>query len=63
LLLGVEPNDDCKLSIYNMDGRLMMEQKIENEQTSIQINNLPDGIYVVSVLVNGQAVNKRIIKQ
>jgi hypothetical protein len=63
LLLDVEPNDDCKLSIYNMDGRLMMEQKIENEQTSIQINNLPEGIYVVSVLINGQVVNKRIIKQ
>ena len=63
ILLNVEPTDDGIIHIYNMDGRLMMLQAIDDEQTSVQISDLPEGVYILNIMVNGHVINKRIVKQ
>jgi hypothetical protein len=63
LMFSVKPTDGYLLEIYNMDGRLMMKKLVEEKQSTIRIADLPRGVYVVNVIINGQVINKRIVKQ
>jgi len=44
---GVNPID---LRIFNLQGKLMLEQKLLEQKTTIDINNLPRGLYIVQTM-------------
>lgn len=53
-----------RLSIYNMDGKLVMERRLLENISQVSINTLADGIYVVSIQAKGTfAVRKLIHKR
>ena len=47
-------NMDCRLSIYNVMGVEIRNVAITNERTTIEMMDLPAGIYLYKVLSNGQ---------
>ena len=54
----------CQLSIYDMDGKLVMERQLLENISQVNINTLEDGIYVVSIHAKGTfAVRKFIIQR
>ena len=59
---GVEYNDKIIIEIFNITGKLMLVIEYENEQ-SINISNLPSGIYMVSITnLNNETEIKKLIK-
>ena len=63
LLLDNEKFTTCKLEVYRIDGQLVMSEGIEQTKTSFNINDMPSGIYILNVNIDGQIVKKRLIKQ
>lgn len=58
---GVQIGD--RLSIYNAMGVLIKEQTL-SESTVINVSNLPDGIYFLSIqFITGEVAYKKLIKQ
>lgn len=54
----------CRISIYDMDGKLMMERRLLENISEVNINTLADGIYIVSIQAIGTfAVRKLILKR
>lgn len=58
-ILCVEVEDFEKTSIYNITGKLVLES---NEKT-IDISQLPKGVYLIKVFANGIVSNKKIVKK
>ncbi len=61
----VELNDinDAVLEIYNISGQLVRQTTLQSNTEMIDINNQPNGIYLLKISNNNQVVIKRIIKQ
>lgn len=50
--------------VFNLQGKIMMEKGIQSEQTVIDTQALPDGVYLFNVLTNGQLLKSfKIIKK
>lgn len=54
------PSPVNTMTIYDMNGRAVLQQKNDNAQTTVDIGTLPNGLYIVRV--NGQPVGN-FIKQ
>ncbi len=52
----------AKVSIYNTAGQVVKTADI-TENSKLDVSVLPKGIYIVTGLVNGQAVSQKIIKK
>ncbi len=50
-------------SIFNLTGQLMMQGKENNASTTINVEDLPKGVYSIQWMANGQLVNKKFVKQ
>jgi hypothetical protein len=48
------------LQIFDVNGNIVFTQTI-NGNTSIDVNNLADGVYNVNIIGNGSMVNKRLV--
>jgi hypothetical protein len=53
----------AKISIYDIKGGLIMTQKLVNNLTAINIENLQSGIYIVQLMDDENVISKRIIKE
>ncbi len=51
------------IELYDATGKLIMQQKVTNEFTSLNINGLSNGIYSVRVITDNEQTIKRIVKQ
>lgn len=58
LIFGVS----SKISVYNTSGQMVKAADV-TENGRLDISALPKGNYVVTGLVNGQAVSQKIIKK
>jgi hypothetical protein len=58
----IDPNNVTKqlLQIYDINGMLVLSQTI-NGKTSIDIGNLPEGVYNLNLARNEGVVNKRLV--
>jgi uncharacterized protein (TIGR02145 family) len=60
--LQLETNSKVDLTIYTIDGKLILQKHLTDQENIIDISNLPDGIYVVSVKSSYGIIQRRIIK-
>jgi hypothetical protein len=51
------------IELYDATGKLINQQKVTNEFTSLNINGLSNGIYSVRVITDNEQTIKRIVKQ
>ena len=52
-----------KISLFDLNGRILLTQNIENTNSQINIADLAKGIYILKVETNSGVVNKQIIKE
>lgn len=52
-----------KVSLYNLLGQLVVENKVDATSSQIDISNLATGTYLMKVSVNGQIGTYRVLKQ
>ncbi|MDP4263226.1 MAG: T9SS type A sorting domain-containing protein [Bacteroidota bacterium] len=64
-IVGNSSNDNlAKAQIFDLSGKMLIEQKLLTGSNTISINKLPVGAYIVRVESNnGTAYNQKIIKQ
>ena len=55
--------DNAMLELYDATGKLIMQQKVVNEYSALNISGLANGIYTVRVITNNEQTIKRIVKQ
>ena len=53
----------ANISIYNQLGSLVKQQTFENETISVNIADLPQGIYMVEVLAEGKRSLNKLVKE
>ena len=51
------------IELYDATGKLIVQQKVSNEYSFININYLANGIYTVRVITDNEQTIKRIVKQ
>lgn len=51
-----------KVSVYNTAGQIVKVAEV-NEHSRLDVSTLPKGTYIVTGLVNGQAVSQKVIKK
>jgi len=51
------------ISIYNLQGQILMQQKIQQGKTDIDISELAKGVYILRLYSNARAETGRIIKE
>ncbi|RTY95059.1 N-acetylmuramoyl-L-alanine amidase [Flavobacterium sp. GT3R68] len=49
--------------LFDSTGKVVYESKVESASTSIDINQLPGGIYFISILIGNKEVVKRVVKR
>ncbi|MFC2089475.1 T9SS type A sorting domain-containing protein [Bacteroidota bacterium] len=53
---------DAYLSIFSLDGRLIIKQTLNSKEETVSTRNLPNGMYFVSITLNNSyLMNKKII--
>ena len=55
--------NNAKIELYDATGKLITQQKVVNEYSSLNINGLANGIYTVRVITDNEQTVKRIVKQ
>lgn len=61
--LTVELHEAEEISVFDLKGRLLKTYITENTVNHLQLDVLPDGVYILSIKRNNQFINKKIIKQ
>ena len=56
-------NNISKFAIYNTLGKLILEQKIENNKVSLDTKNFTSGIYFLKVQTDKGSVSKKLIRE
>ena len=64
-LLNIKLNNQNKadVNLYDISGRIVLKQKLNAKQSTINIKNLNSGIYLLRINTENKSVTKRIIKQ
>lgn len=56
------PIPDAKVTIYSLNGQLILTKHINNQFDQLEINKLATGVYIVQFEKNGYFIQKKIIK-
>ena len=59
---GYEERDSGTLMLFSMSGQLLMTADITAEINDLNLSNLPDGMYILRISLNGDDSVWRIIK-
>ena len=59
-LKGIE--GDVSIRIYDLQGRLMKESSFRNLNAEIDVSDLANGIYIISIDEEKMPINKRFVK-
>jgi hypothetical protein len=57
LKVKTELAKECKFQLYDLNGKILAEQKIAGKETKISFNNRPSGTYIIK-LINKDQVQK-----
>ena len=61
--LTVETADRGSLSVYNLKGMLILRKEIKNNNSTLDVSNLQNGIYIVKVVGDRQVYLGKFIRQ
>jgi hypothetical protein len=53
---------DCNLTIFSIDGRKMVDQKLESKKTTLNISNWKNGVYYLKITSDNSVETRKIIK-
>ncbi|MCW5922880.1 MAG: T9SS type A sorting domain-containing protein [Saprospiraceae bacterium] len=62
LISDIDTNIFFKISVCDMNGKVILNKKIEAAQEKISLSNFPSGLYTVCVHGKNLQVNKKVIK-
>lgn len=57
-----EETDNCHLLLSDLSGKTLIERDMETYETSLNLTPFPDGLYLLSVELNGVQQSYKIIK-
>lgn len=60
--IEIENLENAVVEIYNISGQLVKHQMLKNNYEIIDINQQPNGLYLVKISSNKQVITKRIVK-
>ncbi len=64
LFLNFEKEGKQQVSIYNVSGKLVDSQWVDfSNEASVNVSNLPKGVYLISVATDGQSFSQQFIKK
>lgn len=61
--LTIETQFPAKLQMCTLLGQEVLSRLLDEGKTAISIGHLPNGVYMIKIMVNGLPINKIIIKQ
>jgi hypothetical protein len=62
-LVGYDLKNGGVFSLFDLSGKLMLEQKIDNASTEIGLQNLPQSVYIYHLILDGSKIKSgRIIR-
>ena len=56
----VEAENMTEVSVYNLLGQCVMQKKAEGSQTTIDLQNVSEGLYLLRVKTENGIISKRI---
>jgi hypothetical protein len=59
---NINVNSKRSISIFNMNGQMLSENYINANQKSLDISNLPVGIYSVKIQTESETIYKKFVK-
>lgn len=59
----IDSRDRCEMVVYSMSGQRIVSVILDSDGTEIDITSSPDGIYILSIIVNGESSSWKIIKK
>ncbi len=62
-ITGLTETDKCQVSIYSVQGALIVRQSVNTDNVDINISNQISGIYILRVAINEKSTTWKIIKQ
>jgi hypothetical protein len=63
LLNQIEKNGKAFISVYNIQGQLLIQQPIRQTKTEVDISTLATGVYIVKIEDSTNTIFKRLIKE
>ena len=54
---------NVSVALYDLGGRLILEQELNSEISTVNISHLQNGMYLLKINANNQSITKRVIKQ
>jgi len=62
IIIRSENSSSMDLSIYGIEGKLVLQKQLKHQENHIDISALPEGIYAVSIRSSQGIVQKKLIK-
>lgn len=62
LTIDIKNNPDAKMTISDISGRILKEINFSQTVNTINLNYLPDGIYIMSLTDNYEMITRKIVK-
>lgn len=59
----VDTKEISSVAVFDLSGKQVFSQNVNNKQTQINVSNLPTGIYIVKANVNGEVKTFKIVKK
>jgi hypothetical protein len=53
--------DNARISLIDLTGKIILDQPVSGNETSLKVGNLPRGLYFVKILLNNEPVTRRLI--
>jgi hypothetical protein len=63
LTLKMNTASNVDVTVYDLNGRALLNKKVNDTQSEINISNQPSGVYLLKVKADNGEFSKRIIKQ
>lgn len=61
-IIRIENNENVDLSIFGLDGKLMLQKQLNQQEMVIDIRNFSEGTYIVSLKFSNGIIQRKIIK-
>jgi len=53
--------DNTRISLLDLTGKILLDQPLSGNETSLKVGDLPRGLYLVKILLNNEPVTRRLI--
>jgi hypothetical protein len=63
LIISINDFDKTMISVYDMTGRKLISEKINQSETALSLGNLSSGQYIVSIEKDGKFATQKFIKR